>query len=229
VEDLDLSSLESVRACAKSLTTRLQDHGVDILVNNAGVMTCPLTRTAEGYELQLGTNHLGHFLLTNLLLPLLERAAAGSGNARVVTVSSLAHEQGRIHWEDPNYERTPYSALDAYGQSKLANVLFSAELARRVAGTGITTYSLHPGVINTELSRHIGDTYGLVAEILFRYLVVLFIKTPESGAQTTLFCCLDQSLTGAYSGNQRWPVTTGQKEKGSGNGGPLAEFCMVRL
>ena len=118
---------------------------VDILVNNAG-LNGPHGRTADGFELQFGTNHLGHFLLTALLLPLLERAAAQTGNARVVTVSSVLHKQGRIQWADPNYERSEYSALGAYCQSKLANVLFSAELGRRLAGTGITTYSLHPGI-----------------------------------------------------------------------------------
>jgi NAD(P)-dependent dehydrogenase (short-subunit alcohol dehydrogenase family) len=191
-EELDLSSLESVRACAQRLTDRLDR--IDILVNNAGVMVCPLTRTADGFELQFGTNHLGHFLLTHLLLPLLER----SGNARVVTVSSMAHQSGKIQWEDPNYERTAYSPLAAYAQSKLANLLFSAELGRRAADRGITTYALHPGVIRTELDRHVSETYGLLVGLGYRYLIGPFIKSPEHGAQTTIYCCVEPSLAGTF-------------------------------
>ena len=194
VEELDLSSLASVRKCAKRLLASLAQ--VDILVNNAGIMMCPLTRTPEGHELQFGTNHLGHFLLTNLLLPLLEASAQNGGQPRVVCVSSSAHGRGQIYWDDPNWERTAYSAIFAYAQSKLANVLFTAELGRRTAGSGITTYSLHPGVIQTELARHFSDTYGVVAALAYRYLIGPFIKRPWDGAQTTLFCCLDESLAG---------------------------------
>jgi retinol dehydrogenase-12 len=172
VDQLDLSSLASVRACAESLLSRLDR--VHILVNNAGVMACPRTLTPEGFELQLATNHLGHFLLTHLLLPLLKRAAAEpNGSARVVTVSSLAHKRGRIHWEDVNFERSRYRPFEAYGQSKLANLLFSAELARRLAGTRVTTYALHPGVIRSDLWRNTKQTFGVVIDLAFNCLVRL--------------------------------------------------------
>jgi NAD(P)-dependent dehydrogenase (short-subunit alcohol dehydrogenase family) len=128
-------------------------------------MTCPEQRTEEGFEMQIGTNHFGHFLLTNLLMPLLKKAAPG---ARIVNVSSLAHERGQIYWDDVNFERTPYDPMKAYSQSKLANVLFTKELARRHEGSGVTAYALHPGVIHTELGRHLKDTFGTVAYYIVR-------------------------------------------------------------
>jgi retinol dehydrogenase-12 len=158
VHKMDLASLKSVRECAEQLNNSLDK--IDILLNNAGVMTCPEMRTEEGFEMQIGTNHFGHFLLTNLLMPLLKKAAPGS---RIVNVSSMAHEMGRIYWDDINFEKTPYNSVKAYQQSKLANVLFTKELARRGEGSGVTAYALHPGVIHTELGRHMKDTFGTVA------------------------------------------------------------------
>jgi retinol dehydrogenase 12 len=155
VHRMDLASLKSVRDCAEQLNNSLDK--IDILINNAGVATCPLQRTEEGFEMQIGTNHFGHFLLTNLLMPLLKKAAPG---ARIVNVSSLGHTMGQMFWDDINFERRPYNPMDAYTQSKLANVLFTKELARRGEGSGVTAYALHPGVIHTELGRHIKDTYG---------------------------------------------------------------------
>ena len=137
---LDLTSLASVRAFASWLLER--HPRIDLLVNNAGVMVTPFERTADGFEMQFGTNHLGHFLLTGLLLP----AAPG----RVVNLSSGGHRASDIHWEDPNYETRPYDKFEAYGQSKTANILFSVELDRR----GVPSYSVHPGMIATELGRH---------------------------------------------------------------------------
>lgn len=188
VHKLDLASLKSVRACAEQLGNSLEK--IDILLNNAGVMTCPEMRTEEGFEMQIGTNHFGHFLLTNLLMPLLKKAAPG---ARIVNVSSLAHEQGRINFDDINFEKTPYNAITAYGQSKLANVLFTRELARKGEGSGVNAYSLHPGVINTELGRHLKDTYGACAGYMLMCFAPL-LKTPEAGAQTSIFCCVDESI-----------------------------------
>ena len=142
--DLDLASLATVRAFAKQVLT---DHdGIDILVNNAGIMAAPLGRTADGFELQLGTNHLGHFVLSNLLRP-----ALGDG-ARVVTVSSLAHMISGIIWDDPNYDRVDYDAMQAYAQSKSANILFAIALDQRLA-SGAHAYSVHPGVVETDLFR----------------------------------------------------------------------------
>ena len=190
VHRLDLSSLKSVRECAEHLNNTLEK--VDILINNAGVMVCPEMRTEEGFEMQIGTNHFGHFLLTNLLLPLIKAAAPG---ARIVTVSSRAHERGRIQWEDIHWQRTPYSALDAYSQSKLANLLFSAELARRLEHSGVTVYSLHPGVIATDLFRHAGDSLGPAAGLLLT-LGKPLLRTVDSGAQTSVYCAVDPSIAG---------------------------------
>jgi NAD(P)-dependent dehydrogenase (short-subunit alcohol dehydrogenase family) len=121
---LDLASLDSVRAFARDWSRQ----PIDLLINNAGVMIPPLSRTADGFELQFGTNHLGHFALTNLLLP--------NVTGRVVTVSSSAYRYGRIDFDDLNWERRRYRAWRAYGQSKLANLLFTAELQRRLTEAG---------------------------------------------------------------------------------------------
>lgn len=149
--ELELGALDSIWAFADWFAERFER--LDVLVNNAGVMAPPLQRTAEGFELQFGTNHLGHFLLTNLLLPALRAAAP----ARVVSVSSRGHLFSDIHWEDPNYHARPYDKWEAYGQSKTANILFAIALDRRLADAGVHAYSLHPGVIDTELARHLTD------------------------------------------------------------------------
>ena len=138
---LDLASLDSVRAFAADW----QAQPVDLLINNAGVMIPPLGRTKDGFELQFGTNHLGHFALTNLLLPHV--------TGRVVTVSSNAHRFGRMGFDDLNWERKKYRAWRAYGQSKLANLLFTAELQRRLteAGSKVLSMAAHPGYAATNL------------------------------------------------------------------------------
>ena len=142
VHKMDLASLKSVRECCEHLGNSLKK--IDILINNAGVMYCPEMKTEDGFEMTIGTNHFGHFLLTNLLMPLIKEAAPG---ARIINVSSKAHETGEIQWEDINWDKTPYSPFKAYHQSKLANVLFTKELARRVDGSGVAVYALHPGAI----------------------------------------------------------------------------------
>ena len=191
VHKIDLASLESVRECARELVDQLDK--IDILVNNAGVMATPERRTKEGFELQFGTNHVGHFLLTTELLPLLRRA----GNARVVVVSSSAHAMGPIQFDDLNWRSRPYSSLAAYGQSKLANILFAKELARResLLGSGVTTYSVHPGIVRTELSRHVKETFGTAFFILAQLFLPLY-KTVENGAQTSICCAVDTGLQG---------------------------------
>lgn len=191
---LNLGSLASVRQCAQELLRK--EEKIQLLVNNAGVMVCPEGKTEDGFETQFGVNHLGHFLFTCLLLPRIIRSAP----ARIVTVSSMAHERGNINFEDLNSEQS-YSAWKAYGQSKLANVLFCKELARRLQDTGVTTYSLHPGAVNTELQRHLDDTYFRGANLLNRAFARLFFKTPEEGAQTSIYCSVDEKLanqTGLY-------------------------------
>ena len=145
VRPLDLASLTSIRAFADAW-----DGDVDLLINNAGVMVPPLSRTAEGFELQLGTNHLGHFALTNLLLEHV--------TGRVVTVSSTGHRIGAIDFDDLQWERKRYRAWRAYGQSKLANLLFTSELQRRLtaAGSPVLATAAHPGYAATNLQFHSG-------------------------------------------------------------------------
>lgn len=208
VHKLDLASLASVRECAEQLGNSLEK--IDILINNAGIMACPEMRTTEGFEMQIGTNHFGHFLLTNLLLPQLKKAAP---NARIVNVSSLAHTRGQMQWDDINWEKTPYNAIQAYGQSKLANILFTKELARKGEGSGVNAYALHPGVINTELGRHLKDTFGPM--VLIWKLAMPFIKTPESGANTTIYCAVDESIAdhnGRYYSDCKEKQTAPQAE-----------------
>jgi NAD(P)-dependent dehydrogenase (short-subunit alcohol dehydrogenase family) len=145
--ELELHSAKSIRVLANEFGRR---HGsLNLLVNNAGVMACPLQRTEAGYEWQFATNHLGHFLLTGLLAPLLRAPA------RVVTVSSRGHRFSPVVFEDLHFERRPYDKWLAYGQSKTANVLFSVELDRRLRDAGVRAFALHPGVIVTELGRHL--------------------------------------------------------------------------
>ncbi len=151
MQELDLSSLASIRTAADSL--RAAFPRIDLLINNAGVMYPPKQVTADGFELQFGTNHLGHFALTGLLLDNL-LPVAGS---RVVTVASIAHRnQADIHFDDLQWERS-YNRVAAYGQSKLANLMFTYELQRRLAAKGAPTIAVaaHPGISNTELMRHI--------------------------------------------------------------------------
>jgi len=203
VEKMDLASLKSVADCVERLEKSLKK--IDILINNAGVMMCPLSKTEDGFEMQMGTNHFGHFYLTNLLLPLIKKAAPG---ARIVNVSSLAHKKAKIYWDDVNWEKTPYDSVKAYGQSKLANILFTRELAERLEGSGVTVYCLHPGVIATELGRHIRDYLGIFSVALL--VVRPFIKSPESGAQTTIFCAVEEKIreeTGKYYADCRETAT----------------------
>ena len=150
LQHLDLTSLDSIRTAAQQL--RAEHPRIDLLINNAGVMYTPKQTTGDGFELQFGTNHLGHFALTGLLLDHL-LPVPGS---RVVTLSSLGHRiQARIHFDDLQWEHS-YSRVGAYGQSKLANLLFTYELQRRLSGAGATTIALaaHPGLADTELARN---------------------------------------------------------------------------
>src|SRR5690606_37489794 len=147
----DLGDLGSIRAFAEGW--RADHDAFDVLINNAGVMACPFGRTVDGFETQFGTNHLGHFLLTVLLLP----ALLQGDEPRVVTLSSAAHSRCDVDLDDPDYERTEYSAWDAYGRSKSANALFARELARRAGPDGLRSFSVHPGAIVTDLGRHLTE------------------------------------------------------------------------
>lgn len=181
--ELDLADLESVRRGAATAAERLPR--IDLLVNNAGVMACPLTRTADGFELQLGTNHLGHFAWTTALLGNL------GPDARIVNLSSRGHFRSPMRWDDPHFrDESSYEKWTAYGQSKTANVLFTTALAAR----GFTSYALHPGVILTELGRHLtaDDSEGLAKRLPT-------FKTVEQGAATTVFACVAPDLpNGSY-------------------------------
>lgn len=186
VKKVDLASLQSVRQLAKDVLAT--EERLDILINNAGIMSCPKWQTEDGFEMQFGVNHLGHFLLTNCLLDLLKK----SSPSRIVNVSSLAHERGQIYFDDINQDKD-YQPWKSYGQSKLANVLFTRELAKRLQGTGVTTYSLHPGVIRTELGRHFWPKIPLWKRVVYSPLMFL-IKSPTEGAQTTIYCAVEESL-----------------------------------
>src|SRR3989344_16064 len=189
---LDLADLRSVEAFAAA------DDGAPLylLINNAGIMACPLMRTAQGFEMQLGVNHIGHFHLTSLLLPTLKAA----NGARVVAVASSGHLWSGFDFDDPNFERTAYDPLAAYGRSKTANALFALELDRRYRGDDIRAFSLMPGGIHTSLGRHMTDEIrqrlGVDPASASQYKW----KTVEQGSATTVWAALGRELDGSGGG-----------------------------
>ena len=184
VRQLDLQDLASVRAFADGV------DGVDVLINNAGIMAVPYAQTADGFESQIGTNHLGHFALTNLLLPKVRD--------RVVTVSSMMHVLGRINLKDLNWKSRPYLAWPAYGQSKLANLLFTKELQRRLdaAGSRVKALVAHPGYSSTELQSH---SAGVFAKV-FQAGNALVATTADFGARQTLYAASQELSGNTYVG-----------------------------
>ncbi|XP_016339272.1 retinol dehydrogenase 12-like [Sinocyclocheilus anshuiensis] len=189
---LDLSDTESIRAFAELINK--EEKQVNILINNAGIMMCPYSKTADGFEMQFGVNHLGHFLLTYLLLDLLKKSAP----SRIINVASVAHTWGSIHLDDINSEKG-YSPRRAYGQSKLANILCTRSLAKRLQGSGVTVYSLHPGVVQSELFRNLSKPVQIAVKIFSP-----FTKTTIQGAQTTIYCAVEPKLdneSGGYYSN----------------------------
>lgn len=190
--EVDLASLASVRACGEEAVRRFP--AIDLLINNAGVMACPQGQTADGFELQFGTNHLGHFLLTKHLLPLVE---AGRGR-RIVNLSSRAHHRDRVHLDDPNFRTRAYDKWASYGQSKTANVLFAVALQRRLADRGIDVFAVHPGGINTNLGRHLSeqDVADLIAISRKNAGGNFAFKTVEQGAATTCWAATAPELAG---------------------------------
>jgi NAD(P)-dependent dehydrogenase (short-subunit alcohol dehydrogenase family) len=186
VRRLDLASLASIREFAAGW-----DGDLDLLINNAGVMAPPLTRTADGFELQFGTNHLGHFALTNLLL--------GNITGRVVTVSSTGHRLGKIDFDDLNWTHKPYKRWRAYGQSKLANLLFTAELQRRLtaAGSDVLANAAHPGYAATNLQFHSGRRVVDIASGIGNRLLA---QDEGGGALPTLYAATADIPGNSFAG-----------------------------
>jgi NAD(P)-dependent dehydrogenase (short-subunit alcohol dehydrogenase family) len=189
VRRLDLASLDSVRAFAGAW-----DEPLDLLVNNAGLMAPPYATTADGFEMQLGTNHLGHFALTGLLL---DRLLAG-GDPRVVNLSSGAHRMGRMRWDDLQWTQG-YRPWAAYGQSKLANLLFTFELQRRAgeAGAPLRALAAHPGYAATELQK---GTHSRVQELAMQVLNRVVAQSADAGALPTLYAATADLPGATYVG-----------------------------
>jgi NAD(P)-dependent dehydrogenase (short-subunit alcohol dehydrogenase family) len=187
IQELDLTSLDSIRAAADQL--RADHESIDLLINNAGVMTTPKSTTKDGFELQFGTNHLGHFAFTGLLL---DRVLAAPGS-RVVTVSSQGHRFARngIRFDDLQWENG-YSRIGAYGQAKLANLMFTYELQRRLQGTNTIAVAAHPGGSNTELVRNSPAVFRSIADAVGP----LLFQSAEMGALPTLRAATDPGVLG---------------------------------
>jgi NAD(P)-dependent dehydrogenase (short-subunit alcohol dehydrogenase family) len=203
--ELDLASLQSVKAAAADLTTRFPR--LDLLINNAGVMFTPYGLTKDGYELQFGTNHLGHFALTGLLMPSL-LAASGS---RVVTLSSNGHRTGRVNFADLQSARH-YNRYAAYGKAKLANLLFTYELQRRLDAAKVHTLALaaHPGTARTELTRHMSALSNAAMSARFATVNSLFVQDAKMGALPTLRAATDpDAIGGTYYGPDGFMQLTG--------------------
>lgn len=184
---VDLASLSSVRAAAPRIAALAP--AIDVLMNNAGVMFTPFGRTADGFEMQFGTNHLGHFALTTLLEP---RLTAG---ARIVNLSSEGHRLGDIDLDDPNWDRHEYDKFVAYGAAKTANILHAVALDRRLRGRGIRAFAVHPGMVATNLGRHMSrdDVAAMTARPRSRGIEMF---TPEQGAATQVWAAVSADLDG---------------------------------
>ncbi|XP_041928103.1 retinol dehydrogenase 14a [Alosa sapidissima] len=187
IKHLDLASLKSVHTFCEEIIK--EEPRIDVLINNAGIYQCPYTKTEDGFEMQFGVNHLGHFLLTHLLLELLKQSAP----SRIVVVSSKLYKYGEINFEDLNSEQS-YDKAFAYGRSKLANLLFTHELAHRLADTGVTVNALTPGIVRTNLGRHI--QIPLLAKPLFNLASRAFFKSPQEGAQTSVYLACSPDVEG---------------------------------
>jgi NAD(P)-dependent dehydrogenase (short-subunit alcohol dehydrogenase family) len=195
--EADLASLASVRKAATDLLARAKPF--DAIIANAGVMACPQGKTKDGFETQFGTNHLGHFVFINRLVPLLNRGA------RIVTLSSAGHRISDVNIEDPNFERTEYQPFTAYGRSKTANILYAVALDSKLKGRGVRATSLHPGGIQTELGRHL--TSELIEQMQARWRnssgeSTLRFKSVPQGAATSVwsgFVASADAVGGRYS------------------------------
>jgi len=195
VRPLDLASLDSIATFAAGW-----DGPIDLLINNAGIMIPPLSRTADGFEMQFGTNHLGHFALTNRLLDHV--------TGRVVTVASGAHRGGRMDFDDLNWERKRYTAWRAYGQSKLANLLFTAELQRRLtaAGSPVIATAAHPGYAATNLQFHSGNRWMDALSAVGNRVIA---QDADGGALPTLYAATADIPGNSYAGPAGFMETRG--------------------
>ena len=197
---LDLSNLESIHKFAENFKKKF--NKLDLLINNAGVMNPPYTKTKDGFELQFGTNHLGHFALTGLLIDLIKKTRS----SRIVNVSSTAHKIGKLNFEDLNWETRPYKKMRSYGDSKLANLYFSKELQRRLdtESSGVIVASAHPGASSTPLTRH----------SLFFRILSLIVQSSEMGALPTLYAAVGPDIQGNdYIGPGGFQETRGYPKK----------------
>lgn len=191
---LDLSSLEAVRHFAH----RWGDRRLNLLINNAGVMACPLARTADGLEIQIGTNHFGHFLLSVLLAPNLVDGAAHSGHrSRLVSLSSIGHRRSAVNFEDPNYLTRPYDKWEAYGQAKTANSLFAVGFDKRFRDKGVNANAVMPGGIMTPLQRHLPiEEQRALGWLDENDQPREGFKTTEQGAATSVWAAVGDELEG---------------------------------
>ncbi len=181
----DMSSQADVRRVAADFKAR--HDRLDVLLNNAGVLVTTRRTTTDGIEETFAINHLGYFLLTHLLLDVLKASAP----SRIVSVSSEAHRRVRMRWDDLEFRTTEYSSFAAYGQSKLANILFTRELARRLEGTNVTANCLHPGVVASGFGSTDGGVMSVVMKIAHPFLI-----TPEKGARTSIFLASSPEVEG---------------------------------
>ncbi|MFZ3587710.1 SDR family oxidoreductase [Bacillus sp. DJP31] len=207
--DLMLCDLGSLASIGEFAAAFLNNYEVlDVLVNNAGVVSLKREQTVDGFEVQMGINHLGHFLLTNLLLEPLKKSEQG----RIVNVSSGAHKWGKIDFEDPYFAKG-YNVLKGYGQSKLANILFTNELANRLSKTNVTVNSLHPGAVATSLGVNRTTGFG---KTVYKILSPFF-KSPAQGASTAIYLATSPEVarvTGNYFINEKIaPTSTLAKDK----------------
>lgn len=182
----DLSSQESIREFANKFQKEF--NRLDVLINNAGVMRCSKSSTKEGIETHLGVNHMGHFLLTNLLLDSLKKSAP----SRIVNVTTLKHGSSRINKVDLNSDMS-YSEEEAYNQSKLANLMFTSKLAEVLKDTGVTVNAVYPGISTTDISRHL-PFYNSVTRFFIKPIAWLFLKSAAKGSQTLVHAALDPEL-----------------------------------
>ncbi|CAH8674881.1 unnamed protein product [Schistosoma bovis] len=192
IEQLDLASLTSIREFVDRIKSKY--NKIDFLINNAGLILQNYTTTEDGFEMTMGVNYFGPFLLTELLLPLLKNAAP----SRIVNVSSMIHERGRIIKPDLQYDQETYDAIDAYSTSKLANIIHAIELNERLKDSGVVAVCLHPGAVKTKVMR---DVTNFPTNII-RFLMRTVFTTPWKGAQTTLYTVLTDNLApGGYYSN----------------------------